>query len=258
MPTVNDVLHCLEEFAPYELAESWDNCGLMVGARGQKVDSILCALDATEDVILEAVRKQAQLVVAHHPMIFTSVHSVTEDDATGRGLRQAIRNDISVICMHTNADCAEGGVNDALAKALELRHITNMEAGENRMLGRVGDLSEPMSPCAFAAYVKNALGAGGVRYTDGGRMIRRVAVGGGACGKMMDAAAAKGADAFVIGDCSYDIMQRAQSIGLTLVDAGHYPTENPVAYAFAERLSHCFSAVHVMVSEDHKDCIQFI
>lgn len=258
MPTVNDILHCLEEFAPYELAESWDNCGLMTGERGQKIDRILCALDATEDVIAEAIRRQAQLVVAHHPLIFTSVRCVTGDDMTGRALRQAICNNISVICMHTNADCAQGGVNDALARALKLHHVVNMEAGENRMLGRVGDLSDPMSPKIFAAYVKNALGAGGVRYTDGGRMIRRVAVGGGACGKMMDAAIAKGADAFVIGDCSYDIMQRAQALGLTLVDAGHYPTENPIAYAFAEHLSHSFPTVCAMVSEDHKDCIQFV
>lgn len=258
MPTVNNILHCLEQFAPYALAESWDNCGLMVGERAQKVDRILCALDATEDVISEAVRKRAQLIVAHHPLIFTSVRCVTEDDMIGRALRQAIRNDISVICMHTNADCAEGGVNDALASVLGLHRIMNMEAGENRMLGRVGDLLAPMSPRVFATYVKNVLGANGVRYTDGGRTIRRVAVGGGACGKMMDAAIAKGADAFVIGDCSYDIMQRAQAVGLTLVDAGHYPTENPVAEAFAEQLSRCFPTVHITVSEDHKDCIQFI
>ena len=190
MPTVNDVLHCLELFAPYELAESWDNCGLMTGDRTRKVERILCALDATEDVIAEAIRRDAQVVVAHHPLIFTSVHCVTEDDATGRALRQAIRHDIAVICMHTNADCAKGGVNDALAAALGLSNVINMEAGENKMLGRVGDLPARMSPKIFAEYVKDSLDAGGVRFTDGGKPIRRVAVGGGACGKMMDCALA--------------------------------------------------------------------
>lgn len=258
MPTVNDVLHCLELFAPYELAESWDNCGLMTGDRTRKVERILCALDATEDVIAEAVRRDAQVVVAHHPLIFTSVHCVTEDDATGRALRQAIYHDIAVICMHTNADCAKGGVNDALAAALGLSNVINMEAGENKMLGRVGDLPARMSPKIFAEYVKDSLDAGGVRFTDGGKPIRRVAVGGGACGKMMDCALAKGADAFVIGDCSYDIMQRAQSLGLTLVDAGHFPTENPIAKTFAEHLGRCFPTVTTMVSEDHRDCIQFV
>lgn len=258
MPTVNDILHCLEQFAPYELAESWDNCGLMTGNRAQKVARVLCALDATEDVIAEAVRRGAQLVVAHHPLIFTSVRSVTEGDATGRALRQAIVHDIAVICMHTNADCAQGGVNDALAAALGLSQVVNMEAGENKMLGRVGNLPARMSPKVFAEYVKDALDAGGVRYTDGGRTIGRVAVGGGACGKMMDAAVAKGADAFVIGDCSYDLMQRAQSIGLTLVDAGHFPTENPIAKTFAAHLGRCFPTIEPMVSQDHHDCIQFV
>ena len=86
----------------------------------------------------------------------------------------------------------------------------------------------------------------------------RVAVGGGACGKMMDAAIAKGADAFVIGDCSYDLMQRAQSLGLTLVDAGHFPTENPIAKTFSTYLERCFPTIESMVSQKHHDCIQFV
>ena len=97
-----------------------------------------------------------------------------------------------------------------------------------------------------------------MRFCDGGEPIRRVAVGGGACGKLMDYAIAKGADAFVIGDCSYDLMQRAQSLGLTRVDAGHFPTENPVAAVFADRISAAFPQVETEVSERHADCIQFV
>lgn len=258
MPVVGEILAFLEGFAPYDLAESWDNCGLMTGDRAQKVSRVLCALDATEDVIREAAETGAQLVVAHHPLIFTSVKHVTEDDAAGRALRFAIKHDISVICMHTNADCARGGVNDALAAALGLANVVNMGAGENGQLGRVGDLPARMSPAIFADYVKMCLEANGVRYVDGGKPIKRVAVGGGACGKLMDFAVEKGADAFVIGDSSYDLMQRAQSIGLTLVDAGHFPTENPVAAVFAERLNAAFPTLEAAVSERHADCIQFL
>lgn len=258
MPLVGEILSFLEKFAPYDLAESWDNCGLMTGDRMQKVSRVLCALDATEEVIREAAEIGAQVVVAHHPLIFTSVKNVTEDNATGRALRFAIKNDISVICMHTNADCAVGGVNDALAAALGLSGVINMGAGEAGNLGRVGDLPARMTPSVFADYVKMCLEANGVRFVDGGKPIKRVAVGGGACGKLMDFAVEKGADAFVIGDCSYDIMQRAQSIGLTLVDAGHFPTENPVSAVFAERLSKAFPTVEAVVSARHKDCIQFI
>lgn len=258
MTTVQKILHFLEEFAPCSLAESWDNVGLMTGDRTQPVRRVLCALDATEDVIAEAAGTGAQLVVAHHPLIFTSMKAVTEDDAAGRALRRAIKNDIAVICMHTNADCAVGGVNDALAAALGLRNIVPMGAGEQGLLGRVGDLPETMQPAAFAAFVKRALHAGGVRFTDGGREISRVAVGGGACGKLMDFALEKGAQAFVIGDCSYDLMQRAQSLGLTLADAGHFPTENPVAAVFAARIGGAFPNVETRVSAAHRDCIQFV
>lgn len=179
MTTVQDILTFMEGLAPYELAESWDNVGLLCGDRAQEVTSVLCALDVTETVVQEAAERGAQLVVAHHPAIFTSVSRVTSDDTTGRVLRYAIKHDISIICMHTNADCAEGGVNDALASALFLTNVVSMEAGENGMLGRVGDLPREMQPREFALYVKECLRAGGVRFCDGGKPITRVAVGGG-------------------------------------------------------------------------------
>lgn len=258
MTTVQDILTLLETFAPPTLAESWDNVGLMTGNRNQEVSRVLCALDATETVVAEAAEKGAQLLVAHHPLIFTSVHRVTDDDATGRALRAAIRADISVICMHTNADCAEGGVNDALAAVLGLSNVGTMGAGENSMLGRVGNLPERMEPRDFALYVKDRLHAGGVRFCNGGRPIQRVAVGGGACGKLMDFALEKGAEAFVIGDCSYDLMQKAESLRLTLVDAGHFPTENPIAAVFAETIRGAFPALSVDLSQRHADCIHFV
>lgn len=257
MKTVQEILSVLEDFAPYALAESWDNCGLLVGDCTQPVERVLCALDVTETVVQEAIECGAQLIVAHHPVIFTSVRSVTAQQPTGRILQMAIRHDISVICMHTNADCAQGGVNDALAQTLGLQNIISMGAGENGMLGRVGDLSETMEIKAFVQHVKQALRANGVRFVYGKKTISRVAVGGGACGKMMDAAIAKGADAFVIGDCSYDLMQRAEALGLTLIDAGHFPTENPIAQVFAEKIADT-CGVETMVSVRHADCIQFI
>lgn len=258
MILVQEIVALLESTAPLTLAESWDNVGLLCGDRQHEVRKVLCALDITEQVVEEAIKRDVQLIVAHHPVIFTSVSRVTADDVTGRILRKAIQHDIALICMHTNADCAQGGVNDALASALFLTNVINMEAGDNGMLGRVGDLPRQMQPREFALYVKECLRAGGVRFCDGGKPIQRVAVGGGACGKMMDYAVAKGADAFVIGDCSYDLMQRAQSLGLTLTDAGHFPTENPVAAAFADQVKSAFPSLTVTVSTCHEDCIQFV
>ncbi len=258
MITVQNVLACMEQFAPYALAESWDNCGLLTGDLQHPVTRVLCALDVTQAVVEEAIAVDAQVIVAHHPLIFTSVSRITAEQPVGRILRRVITKDIAVVCMHTNADCAQGGVNDALAQALQLQNIINMEAGENGELGRVGDLPQGMTPIAFAQYVKAQLGAGGVRFAAGNREIRRVAVGGGACGKLMDFAIRKGADAFVIGDCSYDIMQRAEALGLTLVDAGHFPTENPVIPVIADYISAQIPAIDAVCSQVHKDCIHFI
>ena len=258
MTTVGEILSYLEERMPLSLAEDWDNVGLLAGDQEQPVRRVLCALDVTEGVIEEAAARDAQLIVAHHPLIFTPVHTVTADHGTGRALLRTIRQEISVICMHTNADCAEGGVNDVLAETLGLADIVSMEAGENLMMGRVGNLETEMQPRDFAAYVKARLGASGVRFADGGRAIRRVAVGGGSCGKLMGYALKKDADAFVIGDCSYDLMQRAQSLGLTLVDAGHFPTENPMTAVFAAWTREKFPQLDVVCSETHRDCVEFL
>lgn len=258
MTTVLQIFEKLEKFSPLNLAENWDNVGLIVGDYKQNVTNILCALDVTIDVVKEAIEKKANLIIAHHPLIFKPAKSITENTQTGKIIRLAIKNDISVICMHTNADCAWGGVNDALAKALELKNIISMGAGESGLLGRVGELESEMTPNDFAVYVKQKLCAGGVRFTNGGKNIKRVAVGGGACGKLMDFAKEKDAHAFVIGDCSYDIMQRAQSIGLTLVDAGHFPTENPVTKVFADIIKQDFKDIKVYCSEKHIDCIEFV
>ena len=257
MVQVKEILHCLEQAAPYELAEHWDNVGLLVGDPEAKVEGVLCALDITETVVEEAAERGCNLIVAHHPVIFTSVSRVTADTVTGRILISMIRKGISGICMHTNMDCASAGVNDLLAASLGLTDVINMEAGEGGNLGRVGNLPKPMTLQEFAQHVKLSLGAGGVRVADGGKPVQRVAVGGGACGKLMDYAVAKGADPFVIGDCSYDLMMKAHDIGLNLLDAGHFPTENPVAHGFRDLIAAQFPELDITVSRLHCDCISF-
>ncbi|MDO5548141.1 MAG: Nif3-like dinuclear metal center hexameric protein [Eubacteriales bacterium] len=257
MIAVKDILHVLEQAAPYELAESWDNVGLLVGDPEDTVNGVLCALDITLPVVEEAVELGCNLILAHHPVIFTSVSRVTADTVTGKILIKMIQNGISGICMHTNMDCADAGVNDLLAASLGLTDVVSMGAGDNGALGRVGNLPHPMSLSDFADHVKTSLDAGGVRVADGGKPVSRVAVGGGACGKLMDYAVAKGADTFVIGDCSYDIMMRAHDIGLNLLDAGHFPTENPISYGFRDCIAEHFPETRVHVSRVHADCISF-
>ena len=255
MTTVQDILTFLEGFTPPELAESWDNVGLLCGDRMQEVLNVLCALDVTETVVTEAAEKGAQLIVAHHPAIFTSVSRVTEDDATGRILRLAIKHDIALICMHTNADCAEGGVNDALAAALGLEDPGPLEGTDG--ICRVGHLLSPMPFQVFAQHVCRCLRANGVRYAGAEGPVQKIAVGGGACADYADAAIAAGCDVFVTSDLSYHEFLDAEGKGIRLIDAGHFPTEDPVCAVLVEYLRGQFPGLDVSKSVSHREVIQY-
>ncbi len=253
MTTVNDVLQYLELLAPRELKMDWDNVGLLCGSRRQSVETILVALDPFEDVCAEAERIGAQLIVTHHPLIFTAPRSVTDDTSVGRCILRLCRSGISAVNAHTNLDCADGGVNDVLAATVGLQNIRVIG---NAHLLRAGEVA-PMPLSTFLAQVMSALGCEGLRYTDGGKTVHRVAVGGGACASDMADAVAAGCDTFVTSDIRYNQFWDAHDVGLNLIDAGHFCTENPVVAVLAEKLRAAFPEVRVEISKTHKDCMKF-
>ena len=258
MPTVHEIESALFAVAPEELAQEWDNVGLLVGRPSRDVQRVLVALDITEAVIAEAEREQMDLIVAHHPIMncaWRPVQSIRSDDIQGRKLMRLIEYDISAICMHTNLDAAPGGVNDALAAALELEQVEVMEGGEG--IVRTGLLPERMSLQQFLALVEERLKPNGVRYSDGGRLIRKVAVGGGACGGYFRTAAEKRCDVFVTADVKYDQFLDAKELGLTLVDAGHYPTEDVVCGVLVRYLAQQFPKLTIQKSSSHREVIEY-
>lgn len=253
MATLREIEQAIFELAPKELAEEWDNVGLLVGRTGQEASGVLVALDVTEWVAEEAMELGANLIVSHHPVMncaWSPVQSVRDDNPQGRLLLRLMENGVGCICMHTNLDKARGGVNDALAQALGLRDTVLPEGGDGIL--RVGTVDE--KSCAeFAGLVKERLGAGCVRFLDTGRMIRRVAVGGGACGGYFRGAAAAGCDALVTADVKYDQFLDAKAMGLCLMDAGHFPTENVVCPVLAEYLQGRFPQLNVYLSRGHRE-----
>lgn len=253
MTTVNDILRFLEKLAPPELKMEWDNVGLLCGDRAAEVTRVLVALDPFEHVCREAVQRGAQLLVTHHPLIFRPLKSVTQDNAVGRSILLLSRNGISAVNAHTNLDIACGGVNDVLARTIGLRDIRPIGA-ENLL--RAG-VCAPQELPAFLAQVKTALGCAGLRYVDAGKPVRHVAVGGGSCADEMDEALRAGCDTFVTADVKYNQFWDAQALGLNLIDAGHFATENPVVAALAEQLAAQFPEITVMQSENHRDCMKF-
>ncbi|RKI71196.1 Nif3-like dinuclear metal center hexameric protein [bacterium 1xD42-67] len=260
MGTVKDIYEFIDRIAPFATQESFDNAGLLVGRRDREVTKILVSLDITKEVVVEAARLGAQLIVAHHPVIFHPVKSVIDKTPTGEILLALIEHKIAAICAHTNLDAARGGVNDCLAKALELTEIGQLQQagvdaqGRPYGIGRVGTVHRPgLSNREYAAFVKERLNAANVRFVGGGKPVQRVAVGGGACGSMLEDVVAQGCDTFVTADVKYDQFLEAKALGLNLLDAGHFSTENVVCAPMARWLSEEFPNVDVRLSEVHRE-----
>lgn len=255
MTTVREIESFLYSWAPRELAESWDNVGLLVGDPEAAVERVLVALDITPQVAEEALERGCQLIVAHHPVMNCAWHpvqTVRADDRQGRTLTALLRGGVAAICMHTNLDAAEGGVNDQLAWALGLTDTIPLN---EQKIGRIGTLSCEKPLEQFLHDVVKSLGCRGLRYRGGGRPVHRVAVGGGACGEYIPQALAQGCDTFVTSDLRYNDFLDTQ--GLNLIDAGHFPTEDVVCAEVVRRLQKAFPDIRVSKSAVHHDAVQY-
>ena len=217
MMTVRDVTGWLEDAYPPALAEPWDHVGLDCGDPAALVTTVGFAVDPTDAVVAEAVARGAQLLVTHHPLLFRGVHALRRDEPAGRLVIALLAGGVAHFCAHTNADAAEGGVNDALAAALGLTETRPLVATPDetpavldhtpldspRGIGRVGVLTEPVTAAVLARRLAAAVPktVTGVRLGgDPRRLVRRVAVLGGAGDSHLDAARRAGVDAYVTGD----------------------------------------------------------
>ena len=259
---VQQILDFLETFAPVSMKYDWDNAGLLCGSANQEVHKILVALDPFEGVCREAADKGADLLVTHHPLIFRPRKSVTDGDDVGRSILFLAKHGISALNAHTNLDCAPGGVNDVLAETLGLADVDVLDPmgvdGQGRLWGllRAGTVEAQPLP-QFLAHVKARLQVQGLRYVDGGRPVRKVAVGGGACADELPAVLAAGCDTFVTADVKYNEFYDARAEGVNLIDAGHFATENPVVAVLAAKLRAAFPEIPVECAETHRDYMNF-
>lgn len=261
MYTVKEIFAYLDKKAPVAYKMDFDNPGFLVGDAKWPVEKIVLALDITDEVIKEAVAAGAGLIVSHHPLFF-SLKSVSSESSTGARAVKMIENKIAGICMHTNLDAVHEGVNDALAIELGLTDIEAFEMSgtdENGMfygIGRIGRLNEPLAMDWFLPTVKSALDSNGLRYHDAGRPVSRVAVGGGSCGSYLELAAEKGCDTFVTSDVKYDTFLDAKRMGINLIDADHFCTENVVIPVLERWLKAGFPDIDIIISK-HCQTAQF-
>ena len=231
------VIDMVERLAPKGLAEEWDNPGLLVGSPGQEVEKVLVCLDVSLPVVEYAIEQKADMIVAHHPLIFKGLRHVRTDLHDGRILRLLLSHDIAVYAAHTNLDIAAGGVNDVLAELVGLQETDSFvmtDCEKNASMGRIGYLPENKSLDEFVEQVKKGLGIKHLRLVRAnGRPVRKVAVCSGSGAEFVAKAAFRGADVYLTGDVKYHDAQQAVQQNINLIDAGHFATEFPMVRALS-------------------------
>lgn len=254
MATVNDICAAMAQWADPATQCSWDNSGLQIGRKNAAVTKVLTALDATEAVIGEAIRKGCEMIVVHHPMIFSPMKSITEANRDGMRILTLAENRIAVYSAHTNMDKAFGGTNDMIAQLLGLQDVRILEEDPDGIL-RLGYLEKETTLREFAALVKERLGLQELRSSkaDPEKKVRAVAICTGGGSSEIDLAARSEADVYVTGDLTYHKADYAGYLGLPVLDAGHYGTENQIAGKIAEYLNGAVEGIRAEVAESMEE-----
>lgn len=247
------VIEILEKEFPKELAFEWDNVGLLAGEENAEIKTVLVTLDVTPAVVEEAKTTGAELILSHHPIMFSGVKQVTDATTDGQILREAIKNNINIYAAHTNCDIAKNGINKYLADLFSLSQIKYLE--ENAPV-RIGSLKKEMPAADFINEVKKKLSTPFVRVCgDTKSAVKKIAVGSGACADYIEKARRAGADLMVTADVKYHEMLEAREKGIIIVDAGHYPTEIVVMDIFHKQLLD--SGLNIIKS-GNEDVIKYI
>lgn len=246
---VTHISEFFNSWAPFSTQAEYDNSGLLVGSQTTQINGILTTLDVTHEVVEEAIKHGCNLIVAHHPLIFRKLSRISPDTAIGSILYKLIKNDITVLAVHTNLDAALNGVSYVLADRLSLtdqEFLTHHDADKTYGYGVIGNLANAMSPTEFLNLVCNRLGTSAVRHAGEITNIRRVAVCGGTGISLASEAARMKADAFVTADIKYH--EYFDFPNLLKIDAGHYETEVHIAAHITRRIQLQFKDLKVITS----------
>ncbi len=243
---VSDLLEFLDSIAPFRLQESYDNSGLLIGSEEAKISGVITALDMTEDVIDEAIEKQCNVVVAHHPIIFSGLKRITGKTYVERAVIKAIKNDINLIAIHTNLDnVLQSGVNERIAKRLGLTDLRILSPKEDKNTdigsGIIGFLPEPVNKNELLRLIKTKLACTAIKYThNNDDNYQKIAICGGSGSFLLDTAKKQKADCFITSDFKYHEFFDAEN-EIMICDIGHYETEQFTATLLQELIQEKFS-----------------
>jgi dinuclear metal center YbgI/SA1388 family protein len=254
---VRDFTNALESFAPIEIQEAYDNCGLLTGNHKMEVKGVVITLDVTEEVINECINNGANLIVAHHPIIFGGIKKLTGGNYVEDVLIKAIKNDIAIYAFHTNLDKVQGGVSFKMAEMLGLQNVEILSPESDMIgLGAIGKLEKPLSTDSFIDLVKSIFG-GVIRYTDiGKKEVNKVALCGGSGASFFNIAKSKEADVYLSSDFKYHQFFDAEKQTM-IVDIGHAEAENCSKALINEILSKKFPNFAVYLSEVDTNPIKY-
>ncbi len=249
MATVKEIKEWINSIAPYELAEEWDNSGLLLGRMEQTVKGVLVALDVTKDVLKESEKLGANLILTHHPFVFSPMNRITDENFCGELLLTAAEKKIALLCAHTNLDMAKDGINARLCRLLGVNTSDEIQPY------KTGTISREMTLKEFLELVQEKLHCYGLKYTgDLGKKIKTVGICSGSGSEFLEVA---NTDVFLTADAKYHNHQKAEQLGIALVDAGHFETENIICPILVEKLRGAFPKLSVTLSVSHKGFYQY-
>lgn len=265
MPTVETVAELLDELAPCQLAEPWDNVGLLVGRPKVPVGRIMTCLTITPDSAAEAIDRRADLVIPHHPLPFRPIQRLTSESTEGRLLLDLVAAGIAVISLHTAFDSARAGINQRLAEGLELTDIAALvpaavpNGDEQSGAGRWGRVPRPITLAEAADRVKRFLSVDRLQVVGAAQQrVTTVAVACGSGGSFLEAAGRAACDCLVTGEARFHTCVEAEALGMGLVLPGHYASERFAVEFLADYLARQFADVEVWASARERDPLRWV
>lgn len=259
---IKEIISLIEDYAPLKLQASFDNSGLLCGNPERELTSILLCIDVTEEVIKEAIDKGHNLIISHHPLIFSGLKHITPATYVERCVIDAIRHDITIYAAHTNMDVVSNGVSGRMADKLDLYHRQILQPEGDPMdgngFGIIGELQQPVESMAFLQQIKEIFRCDRLRYTTPHTpFMQRVAVCGGAGASFFKQALAGQADIYISGDFKYHDFFLTEN-RIMIADIGHYESEQFTKEIFYEILTKKISKFAVQFSEINTNPIKYL
>lgn len=261
MKKVKEIIEVMETLAPTFLKEDFDNVGLMVGDREKEVKKVLLALDCTLKVVEEAKENNVDLIITHHPLIFRRPNNITTDTIQGRKIIELIKNDISLYSSHTNLDSAKNGLNDSIPKLLGYDSSDILEVNkrdEKAGLGRIVTLDKPTKLDEIVDNVKKALNINNLRVVKGKEEVNKIAIINGSGQDFIGKAVSKGADCIITGDTTYHFASDYKEMGINIIDAGHFASEQIVFFNVMKNIIDKFTDIEFILSKVEEDPYTFL